>query len=71
MIYFDALGTSCFDVYQLLNICIPTLTREVVKQRQKKSVTKNVQTALAKLDEVGAKIANYVSSFLAAPAYTA
>jgi len=39
------LGTSCFDVYQLLNICIPTLTKEVVKKSQHKSVNKIVQTA--------------------------
>ncbi len=44
MIYFDLLGTSCFDVYQLFNICIPTLTREVVKQRQKTTVN-NLKTA--------------------------
>ena len=53
MIYFAVLGTSCFDVYQLINICIPTLTKEVVKQSQTKSVKSFVQTAFAKLDEAG------------------
>lgn len=47
MVLFQTLGTSCFDVYQLINICIPTLTKEVVKQSQNKSVNKFVQTAVA------------------------
>ncbi len=40
-----ALGTSCIDVYSLINICIPTLAKEVVKKSQKITV-KNPLTAV-------------------------
>ena len=48
MVLFQALGTSCFDVYQLINICIPTLTKEVVKQSQNTTVNK-ISTAVSKI----------------------
>ncbi|KKU13267.1 MAG: hypothetical protein UX21_C0050G0006, partial [Microgenomates group bacterium GW2011_GWC2_45_8] len=45
---------------ELFNICIPTLTKEVVKKSQKISVTKNVQTfgekVLAAIDAVGSSL---------------
>ncbi|EKD80335.1 MAG: hypothetical protein ACD_40C00131G0001 [uncultured bacterium] len=64
MIYYEPLGTSCFDVYQLFNICIPTLTKEVVKQSQKttvntlKTAAKNVVAFL-----FGDGVGTYAPSF--------
>ena len=56
-------------MYALFDICIPTLTKEVVKQRQKITVKSFVQTVASMIDGAAAKVANALRSFDVAPAY--
>lgn len=67
MIYFASLGTSCFDVTRLINICIPTLTKEVVKQSQNKTV--NTLKTAARSIASAVKSALSIFDAPAAPAF--